>query len=123
MQNGSLVCAALVLTAALAAADAPYIGKWKLDPAKSDFAGTTMSETDMGNGEMQFTAEGMSFKFKMDGNEYPDPFGGVITYKSIDSNTWESTYKRNGKLLSTDTSKLSADGKTLTVNSKGTKPN
>lgn len=116
----------LVLLAAVgmfAAGDAPYIGKWKLDPAKSNFAGTTMTYTDLGNGEMQLTTEGITLKFKMDGKEYPDPFGGTITYKPTGNDTWESTYTMKGKLVSTDTTKLSADGNTLTVNSKGTKPN
>lgn len=32
----------LVAASVLSAADAPYIGKWKLDPAKSQFAGQTV---------------------------------------------------------------------------------
>ena len=40
----------------------------------------------------------------------------------MDASTRESTDKLKGKVISTDTSKVSADGKTLTFNMKGPKP-
>jgi hypothetical protein len=49
-------------------------------------------------------------------------FGRTAAWKKLDANTWETAVKQNGKLISTDSTKLSADGKTLTVNSKGPKP-
>ena len=39
--------------------------------------------------------------------------------KRIDDSTGESTFKKAGKVTATNTRKLSADGKTLTVTSKG----
>ncbi|MBZ5728513.1 MAG: hypothetical protein LAP87_26465 [Acidobacteriia bacterium] len=106
----------------LAAADAPYMGKWKLNPAKSDFGQTTISFAKTSSGDMQFTAEGQSYTFKTDGKDTPALFGTTAAWKQVDANTWETTYKINGKVLSVDTTKLSADGKSLTVESKGTKP-
>ena len=114
----------LVLAAAFAvvAADLPYAGKWKINLAKSDFGETTLTFAQTGSGQMQYTADGLSYTFRIDGKDYPSLFGRTAAWKQIDANTWETTSKLNGKLLSTITRKLSADGSTLTVESKGPKP-
>jgi hypothetical protein len=119
----NLFLLALAAGGMLAAADLPYAGKWKLNPAKSKFTGTAVTFAQNASGEMQFTAEGQSYTFKVDGEDYPALYGQTAAWKQIDANTWETTDKLNGKVLSTDTTKLSADGKTLTITSKGTKPN
>ena len=56
----------------------------------------------------------VSDKFKMDGKDYPDGMGGTAAWKSGDANTWEMVSKANGKVVGTETFKLSANGKTLT---------
>jgi hypothetical protein len=104
------------------AGDLPYAGKWKLNVAKSDFGETTIGFTKAPSGQMQFTAMGMSYSFEVDGKDYPSFLGRTATWKQIDPNAWETTFKQDGKLINTDTVKLSADGKTLTINSKGPKP-
>ncbi|MBZ5728511.1 MAG: hypothetical protein LAP87_26455 [Acidobacteriia bacterium] len=106
----------------LAAADPPYMGKWKLNPVKSDFGATTITFAQDGQ-LMEFSADGMSYKFKIDGKDYIALMGATAAWKEIDPHTWETTNKSAGRLVSTDTIKLSADGKTLTIESKGTKPN
>ncbi len=115
--------AALAVPAILFSADLPWVGKWKINLAASDFGETTTTYADLGSGEMQWTADGMSMKFKMDGKDYPDPLGGTSAWKQLDAATWETVNKLNGKVLNTDTTKLSADGKTLTIATRGTKPN
>jgi len=117
--------AGLMLLAAgtLAAADPPYAGKWKFNPAKSDFGETTVTYSQTPSGEMQVTAGGLSYTFKTDGKDYPAIFGTTAAWKQIDANTWETTDKLNGKVTGVDSTKLSADGKTLTIESKGAKPN
>jgi hypothetical protein len=67
--------------------------------------------------------DGMSYQFKMDGKDYPDGLGDTASWKSIGANTWQTTWKLNGRVLTTDSLMLGTDGKSLTVNSKGTKPN
>lgn len=104
------------------AADLPYAGKWKLNVAQSDFGETTITFAQTGSGEMQFTAVGQSYTFRMDGKDYPALFGRTASWKQIDANTWETVNKQDGNPLSTDTTRLSADGKTLTFNTKGPKP-
>ena len=118
------VCVVLaVVTTPFAAADPPYAGKWKMNPAKSDFGELTMTYEQLPSGEMQSTTLGQSYKFKMDGKDYADPFGNSAAWKSLGPTSWQTTWKLKGKVLMTDTVTLSADGKSLTVNSKGTKPN
>jgi hypothetical protein len=109
-------------TGVMMAADSPFIGKWKVNPAKSQFAGTTTTFEQLPSGEMQMTAEGQSFKFKIDGKEYPSFFGSTAAWKQIDPNSWETVTKM-GAMTTTDTTKISADGKTMTTVSKGKKPN
>jgi hypothetical protein len=112
----------LAAAATLAAGSLPHTGKWKMNPAKSDFGETTMAVADLGSGEMQFSTEGQSYKFKLDGKDYPGLFGQTAAWKQIDSTTWEETDKLNGKVLSTGTYKLSPDGKSLTARGKMLKP-
>lgn len=117
------VILAVAAVLAVAAADLPYAGKWKMNPAKSDFGETTVTYVQLPSGEMQATMAGESYKFKIDGKDYPAIFGNTAAWKSLSPTSWETTYKLNGKVLTTETLTLSADGKTLTVNSKGKKPN
>lgn len=100
------------------AADLPFAGKWKVNLAKSDFGQTTMLFESLPGGEWQSTAFGITYKFKMDGKEYPDNMGGTISWKALDANTWELTAKANGKVTATDTLKLNPGGKTLTDSSR-----
>jgi len=113
-------CAAAVT---LAAAGLPYAGKWKMNPAKSDFGQSTVAYTQLPSGEIEATEEGQTYKFRMDGKDYTTPYGETAAWKPIDANTWEVTEKVNGKSLGVTTLSLSTDGKTLTAHSKGVKPN
>ena len=112
----------LAVCAIASAANLPYIGKWKMNPAKSDFGESTITYAQLPSGEMQCTVDGQSYKFKLDGKDYPDPFGNTAAWKAVDATTWQTTWKLKGKVLSVDTVKVSADGQSLTVNSQGTKP-
>lgn len=110
-----LICSVL---ATAMAADLPYAGKWKVNLAKSDFGQTTMTLEKLSADEWQSTAFGMTYKFKMDGKDYPDGMGGTAAWKALNANTWELVAKANGKVTETDTFKLSADGNTLIDNAK-----
>jgi hypothetical protein len=107
--------------AALTAADAAYVGKWKLNPAKSNFGETTVTFEQAPGGGFKLTSSGQSFTFNTDGKDYPTPFGTVDVWKSQDAYTWEETTKTNGKVTSTTRWKLSPDGKSLTADSKNIK--
>lgn len=114
--------AVLAAAVSLAAADLPWVGQWKINVAKSNYGEWTVTYADVGGGDMQATVDGRTWKFKMDGKDYPDPWGGTSAWKQVDASNWETVNKLKGKVLSTDVRRLSADGKTLTVASKGTRP-
>jgi len=119
--NRILRIAGIVLLAssvAAAMADPPYVGKWKLNSAKSDFGQLTMMYEPVPGGGFKATMDGVSYTFTTDGKEVATPWGTTSSVKAINATTWESTSKAGGKLFSTETIKLSADGKTLTVDSK-----
>jgi hypothetical protein len=111
------VVAALSATA-LWAADPPFAGTWKLNPAKSDFGETTVTYETLAGGQIKATANGQSYTFAADNKDYPTPWGNTAAWKSIDPNTWEVTIKTNAKVVSTATLKLAPDGKTLTEDAK-----
>ncbi|HEV3200188.1 MAG TPA: hypothetical protein VGZ73_19925 [Bryobacteraceae bacterium] len=117
-----LVFCGLAVVAVLGAADATYVGKWKMNSAKSDFGETSITFAQAPSGGMQMTVDGQTYTFKTDGKDYDGMFGSKMAWKAIDANTWEATNKMGAKVLSVDTYKLSADGKTLSGASKGTSP-
>ena len=119
----ALLLAVLAAAVSLTAADLPWVGQWKINVAKSSFGESTITYAAVGPGEMQWTLDGMTMKFKTDGKDYPDPWGGTSAWKQIDASTWETVDKLKGKVLSSDVKRISADGKTLTVKAKGTRPN
>jgi hypothetical protein len=121
LQRTLVLC--LAVTGVMMAADSPFVGKWKLNLAKSKFTGITTTIDALPGGEYQWSSQGMSVKFKIDGKEYPGTFGTTVAWKQLDPNSWEATYHFNGTVMSVDTTRLSPDGKTMIVQSKGTKPN
>lgn len=104
------------------AADAPYAGKWKMNPAKSNFGESTVTFEQMPGGQIKMTMDGQSYTFKLDAKDTMTPWGTTNAWKAVDTKTWETTEKINGKVMSTSMTKLSGDGKTLTIDSKRVKP-
>lgn len=115
-------CALLVAVACAAAADNPFIGKWKLDPSKSSFTGTTFKFEDAGAGKVRVSFGSESYTFTTDGKEHPTLYGRTMSAKQLDAKTWERTTRLKGKVVETTTDKLSDDGNTLTDQEKGTRP-
>jgi hypothetical protein len=122
MKRNVFLCA-IVAAMVLAAAGLPYAGKWKMNLAKSDFGGATVTYTNLPSGEWESSADGQTYKFKMDGTDYSDGMGETVAWKSTGANTWQTIQKLNGKVLTTDSLQTGADGGSLIVNTKGTKPN
>src|ERR1019366_9789091 len=117
-QIRKLVWRVLFRSVVLVAADASYVGKWKMNAAKSDFGETTLTFAPAPSGGMQMTVDGQTYTFKTDGKDYDGAFDSKMSWKSIDAGTWEATNKMGAKVLSTDTYKVSADGKSLSMRSE-----
>src|SRR5438445_3341451 len=116
----------------------PQMGTWKLNEAKSKMTpGTTkFNSVTFKNtfGNFKVTADGtdasgkpihVEWSGKFDGKDYPvtgDPSADTRAYRKLNDRTVEMTVKKNGKVIVTGRSEVSADGKSRTTNAAGTNP-
>ena len=121
--------------------DDPALGTWKLNVAKSTFTpgppikGDTRSYEVNDEGWLIVTTEtiqpdgrktGVRFAAKFDSKAYPQigrfaPTVTLITYEPVDKRTLKYTQRdSSGKVNSTNTRTVSADGKTMTIEQKST---
>ena len=114
----------------------PLMGTWKLNEAKSKrMPGTTkFNSVTFKNtlGNIKVTADGadangkpihVEWSGKFDGKDYPvtgDPSADTRAYRKVNDRTIEVTVKKNGKVIVTARSVVSADGKTRTSTVSGT---
>jgi len=118
-----MLCSLAALTCGSAlAADSPWVGTWKLDPAKSHFTGDTFSYSQAANGMLRY-ADGSAggYEFAIDGKPYKS-LNRTVTWSQAGPDTWDSQVRLDGKLIGTTHRVLSADGRTLTLTFKGTRP-
>lgn len=123
----------IVSGAALAQSSDPLVGNWKLNVEKSKGAksGGTRIEA-VGQG-VRFTVDFVgtdgtvshwAFTGNYDGKDNPatgnSPYGNVAALTRVDAKTIRITSKQDGKVMTTSTIVLSADGKTRTTTTKGT---
>ena len=137
----ALLTISLAGTAAAQSKDDPSIGTWKLNVAKSKFTpgppiqGDTRSYEVNEAGWMFVTTEttqpdgtrtGVRFAAKFDGKAYPQigrfaPTVTMITYEPVDRRTLKYTQRdTSGKIVSTNTRTVSADGKTMIIDQRTT---
>ncbi|MCA1601651.1 MAG: hypothetical protein LC776_08415 [Acidobacteria bacterium] len=114
---GFTVC----LSSAFAAEDA-FVGKWKMNPAKSQLGGQQYKVEEAGEGKYRFVSGDDVETFGTDGKDYPTKFGNTVAITPAGPNTWKFSRKRDGKVISTGTWTLSDDGKTITISNDNTRP-
>jgi len=114
---------AIVFAFAATAADDPFIGKWKLDLAKSKLTGQTIQIQETTADTYIFKEDEHTDEIFADGLDHLTHFGDsmAITKKSAD--TWAITYKRENAVTMDTIWKVSADGQTLTYSATGTRAN
>lgn len=114
----------------------PQMGTWKLNEAKSKLAsGAPKNHTvvyEMAGDKVKVTVDGVDAAGKpshnewtgaFDGKDYPlvgDPSADMRSYKKINDNKLEITNKKDGKVTTSGTIEVSADGKTRTVSTTST---
>ena len=135
MRNKLFGCALAILVIALmpfmtAAAD-QCSGTWKMNTEKSKYSPgpapqslTLVIECDENNFKLDATGTDgdgkpmhVQYSAKFDGKDYPATGAAntdSVSVKRIDANTTETLQKKDGKVMMTITSKVSADGKTRT---------
>jgi hypothetical protein len=119
---------------AMGFADSPQMGTWKLNEAKSKFAGKARNNTvvyEAAGDQIKVTVDGVDasgnpshneWTGKFDGKDYPvtgDATSDSRSYTEVDSRTLSLTAKKNGKVTLTGRIVVSADGKTRTVTTTG----
>ena len=134
-----LVCLSVValgLVAGRASAEDNWVGTWKINAAKSKVGANAMKTQTL---KFEAAADGLTltsdsidaegkpvhgtYTSKFDGKEVPwtgNPMADTATPKRIDSNNYENVWKMAGKVTVTSKVSVSKDGKTLTINQKGT---
>ena len=142
LPQGRIVAAVVACTflafagVALAQSD-PAVGTWKLNLTKSKYSpgplpkSNTVTIAAAPNGGLHVTAKGedaagkptsIDYTASADGKDMPvkgAPAYDTTAMKRVDANTTEQTRKKEGKVVQTVTRKVSADGKTMTVTTRG----
>jgi hypothetical protein len=111
-----------LLCSSLLHASNPFVGKWKIDQAKSHITGSTDFVEAAGPDTWKFRYGSFSWTVKADGTDQPTPFG-TTALEVVNPATWQFTNKTNGKPSGTEIWVLSANGKTMTRTYAGQKDN
>lgn len=113
----------------------PNMGTWKLNEAKSKFAGKARNHTvvyEAAGDQTKVTVDGVDenggavhseWTGKFDGKDYPvtgDANADVRSYRTINKNTLSLTGKKGGKVTLTGRIVISRDGKSRTVTTTAT---
>ena len=131
----ALTISLVFVSVALGFQDNPQMGTWKLNEAKSKFAGKARNNTvvyEAAGDQIKVTVDGVDenggavhheWTGKFDGKEYPvtgDTSSETRSYRMVDKNTLELKAMRGGKQTLTGRIVVSADGKMRTVTTTST---
>jgi hypothetical protein len=118
-----LLVVACVVASALWAADAPFVGEWKLNSSKSKLT-DAMKVASMGANKYAFDfGGGKPETIVVDGTDQPAGYGTTLSVTVEGPDAWKVVRKKDGRTLLTGAWKLSQDGKTLTDNYTEFAPN
>jgi len=132
---GALLISLVFATVAMGFQTNPNMGTWKLNEAKSKFAGKARNHTvvyEAAGDQIKVVVDGVDengnavhseWTGKFDGKDYPvtgDPTGDMRSYRMVNKNTLALTGKKGGKTMLTGRIVVSRDGKTRTVTTTAT---
>ena len=131
----ALTISLVFVSTALGFQNNPQMGTWKLNEAKSKFAGKARNQTvvyEASGDQTKVTVDGVDengaavhseWTGKFDGKDYPvtgDATGDARSYRMINKNTLALTGKKNGRATLNGRIVVSRDGKTRTVTTTAT---
>ena len=126
----ALTISLVFVSVALGFQDNPQMGTWKLNEAKSKFAGKARNHTvvyEAAGDQIKVTVDGVDenggavhneWTGKFDGKDYPvtgDATSDMRSYRMVNKNTLELAGRKGGKETLTGRIVVSNDGKTRTV--------
>jgi hypothetical protein len=97
---------------AASAANDPFVGEWKLNPAKSTLV-DVMKVKSAGGNKYVFDFGGGPETISVDGTDQPGLGGSMLSVTPTGANSWKVVRKKQGRLLLTANWRLSKDGKSL----------
>ncbi|HEX3252478.1 MAG TPA: hypothetical protein VHS05_23775 [Pyrinomonadaceae bacterium] len=130
-----LAISLVFVSTALGFQNNPQMGTWKLNEAKSKFAGKARNQTvvyEQTGDQIKVTVDGVDesggavhseWTGKFDGKDYPvtgDAASDVRSYRMINKNTLSLTGKKGGKVTLNGRIVVSRDGKSRTVTTTAT---
>ena len=104
------------------AADDSFVGKWKFNPEKSQLNGLDYKIEDTGDGKYTFAFGDDVETMTLDGKGHMTKYGNTWSVKATGPNTWESTMKREGKVIATEKWTVSEDNQTFTSMAENKRP-
>jgi hypothetical protein len=126
----ALTISLVFVTVAMGFQTNPHMGTWKLNEAKSKFAGKARNHTvvyESAGDDTKVIVDGVDenggnvhseWTGKFDGKEYPvtgDPNSDVRSYRVVNKNTMTITGKKGGKTTLTGRITIARNGKSRTV--------
>jgi hypothetical protein len=120
LRVGFALLVALACESAATQAQPSFAGTWKLNLAKSQLTGQTVSIEKSPTGVMHFDSQGFAYDFDLSGKEFPTPDGGTTSWREVNPTTWEATNKANGKVIASY--RLTLQGDSMAAVMKVTKP-
>ena len=133
----ALAISLVVVSVAMGFQNNPHMGTWKLNEAKSKFAGKARNHTvvyEAAGDQIKVTVDGVDenggavhseWTGKFDGKDYPvtgDATSDTRSYRMIGKNTLSLTGKKGGKVTLTGRIVISRNGKSRTVTTTSTSP-
>ena len=131
----ALTISLVFVSVALGFQDNPHLGTWKLNEAKSKFAGKARNHTvvyEAAGDQIKVTVDGTDenggavhheWTGKFDGKEYPvtgESSSETRSYRMVDNHTVTMTAMKGGKQTLTARIVVAADGKSRTVTTNAT---
>src|SRR5580704_8545411 len=108
-----LLLVACLAAGALSASNDPFLGEWKLNPAKSKLIDVMKVESVAGNKYAFDFGAGSAETIAADGTDQPGIAGTTLSVTIEGQDSWKVVRKKDGRILLTAFWKLSKEGNTL----------
>ena len=118
----ALIASLSLISASAFAADDSFVGKWKLNPDKSQFTGLNYKIGDIGDGKYSFAFGDDVETLVPDGKDHPTKYGNTWAFNQTGPNKWKWTRKRDGKAIAVSNWTVSEDGQTFSSSRESIRP-